>query len=126
MSRILDRDQFVLDALVAQFLGHHGGLLIGNVRVFGPVYQEGWRVLSRNIANRAKRIERLRLLVGIMAGHFFRPQSLLPAIEVKARAVVLPLTLGENGTAHGFVCFLFRNRWHLGVEGIGAAIPGAG
>src|SRR5437763_12005488 len=99
MSSVRDRDQIVFDALALQFLRHACRLLIGDVGVLGPVNQERWRILSRDIADGAIGVERFGLLVGIQAGHFFRPNPLLPAVEVKPATVVPAGTLRQYGSS---------------------------
>ena len=73
VATAFDREQFVLDACLAEPPGHQYRLLVGHVGVLITVQQEGRRVIPGDVPLRAIPREELRIRAGVDASDFARP-----------------------------------------------------
>src|ERR1700726_4224611 len=76
-------DQLVRHLLTVQLLRHGRRQFVGYIGVLGPVNQQGWRIVRRDITDRAIWVELGSLRPRIKAGHFFGPEAVLPQVEIE-------------------------------------------
>lgn len=86
MATLCDRDQFVLDARLTEPPRHRCRLRVGYVGVLITVQQEGRRVIPGDVPLGAIQCEEVRVRVGVDAGDFARPKTVLRTVEVEVPA----------------------------------------
>ena len=104
---------------------HVNGLLVGDVGVLRAVDQQRRRILGRDVADRAERVESLRFAVGVMVGDLLGPEAILPAVEIDDSAGSRRRLRDRRGPDGGAGLSL-GDQGLTAVERIGPAVPGAG
>ncbi len=122
MSPASHRDEFVLDSMAFQLLGHEHGLFKRDVCVFVSMKKHRRRVTLRDVAKWAQRIEDPWLLVWIVPDDFSWPEALLTGVEVESRPRPVWI-FGNHMSADGLVGLCLRHGGLPVVKRVRPAIP---
>src|SRR5687768_9457432 len=95
--------------------------------------QQRWRMIRRDVPNRAERRQRVEILAWIETGRGLGPASALTTVEIKATAVpgrvevgaITQRRFGDHGGANHGHGLCLAHRWLLTIERRRRAVPRA-